>query len=99
MRAVGEEVASGMIGGALSCWNQPFEVARIEMQASADQAATAARRNMVQVLRSIYGEYGMAGMFKGVLPRMGLGMYQTLFMVTGAKMVKEWMAEDQVEEM
>lgn len=97
--SVGEEVISGMIGGALSCWNQPFEVARIEMQASADQSAQAVQRNMFQVLRGIHAEYGVAGLFKGVLPRMGLGMYQTLFMVTGAKMVKEWMAEDQPEEL
>lgn len=87
--SVGEEVLSGLIGGALSCWNQPFEVARIEMQANADQAGV--KRNMWQVMKHVHAEYGMAGLFKGVLPRMGLGMYQTLFMVTGAKLLREWM--------
>merc|ERR1712166_568921 len=32
---VGQEVFSGMLGGMLACWNHPFEVARIEMQARA----------------------------------------------------------------
>src|ERR1700712_3319724 len=27
-----EKVAASTIGGALSCWNQPFEVLRVEMQ-------------------------------------------------------------------
>jgi hypothetical protein len=27
--SAGEEIIAGGIGGALSCWNQPFEVARI----------------------------------------------------------------------
>jgi hypothetical protein len=30
-----EETMSGIIGGALSTWNQPFEVMRIEAQAAA----------------------------------------------------------------
>jgi hypothetical protein len=25
-----EEILAGAVGGALSCWNQPFEVARIQ---------------------------------------------------------------------
>ena len=32
----GEEAGCGILGGALSCWNHPFEVARIEAQAAAN---------------------------------------------------------------
>ena len=40
-------VAAGIIAGVLSVWNQPFEVARIEMQASANDGAKS--RSMFQV--------------------------------------------------
>lgn len=39
----------------------------------------------------IYKEYGFSGLFKGVIPRVGLGIWQTLFMVTAAKIVREHM--------
>lgn len=62
------------------------EVARIEMQAAA--SAGEASRTMVQVMQSIVKTEGMPGLFKGVIPRVFLGIWQTLFMVTGAKLVK-----------
>jgi hypothetical protein len=34
-------------------------------------------------------EQGVSGLFKGIVPRVGLGIWQTLCMVTGAKMVQE----------
>jgi len=40
----------------------------------------------------VYQEHGAAGLFKGVIPRIGLGIWQTLFMVTGAKLVKQYLA-------
>lgn len=82
-----QEVASGMIGGTLACWNHPFEVARIEMQARGDQGQKSV--GLVQTLRLVVQEYGVSGLFKGIVPRIGLGVYQTLFMVTGAKLVKD----------
>ena len=39
--------------------------------------------------RFIVKEYGVQGLFAGVVPRIGLGIWQTLFMVTGAKLFKE----------
>ncbi len=44
---------------------------------------------MIIVMSTIVKTEGMGGLFKGVVPRIGLGIWQTLFMVTGAKMVKE----------
>lgn len=82
-----EEVTAGIIGGALSCWNHPFEVARIEAQARAATGQPA--MSMTAVISSVYREAGMAGLFQGLVPRIGLAVWQTLFMVTGAKIVKE----------
>lgn len=87
---VGQEALSGIIGGALSTWNQPFEVARIQQQAAA--AAGEPSKNMIQTFGVIVKEQGVAGLFKGVIPRIGLGVWQTLFMVTGAKLLKEHLA-------
>jgi len=86
---VGQEVSSGMLGGMLACWNHPFEVARIEAQARA--AAGESTKSMMTVLRDVHGEYGVQGLFKGLVPRICLGVWQTLFMVTGAQLVKDYM--------
>ncbi len=36
---------------------------------------------------------GPKGLFKGLVPRIMLGIWQTLFMVTGAKLVQEALAD------
>jgi len=36
---------------------------------------------------------GAKGLFKGLVPRILLGIWQTLFMVTGAKLVQEAIAD------
>jgi len=82
-----QEAISGMIGGILSCWNHPFEVARIEMQARA--VAGQEYLSMPAVFRQVVSEYGVRGLFQGLIPRMGLNIWQTLFMVTGATYIKE----------
>jgi hypothetical protein len=86
---VGQEVTSGMLGGMLACWNHPFEVARIEMQARA--AAGESKKSMVKVLTDVHKEFGIQGLFQGVIPRIGLGIWQTLFMVTGANLVRDYL--------
>lgn len=80
-----EEVACGIFGGTLATWNTPFEVARIEMQARAIFAEK--KLGLGQVLRHIYGESGAFGLFKGIVPRICLGVWQTLFMVTAPKLI------------
>eukprot|EP00918_Siedleckia_nematoides_P087578 GHVU01192613.1.p2 GENE.GHVU01192613.1~~GHVU01192613.1.p2 ORF type:complete len:285 (-),score=18.28 GHVU01192613.1:2773-3627(-) len=84
--SVGEEVAAGILGGALSTWNQPFEVARIHMQSAAHEGKK--KENVLRVINGIFREEGPGGLYKGIMPRIGLGVWQTLFMVTGAKLVK-----------
>jgi hypothetical protein len=60
--SVGEEVTAGIIGGTLSCWNHPFEVARIEAQSRA--VAGQEKISMVQIFRNVMGEHGVQGLFK-----------------------------------
>merc|ERR1712096_6047 len=71
-----EEAGSGILGGACSCWNQPFEVARIQAQAAA--AAGEPAHGMGTVMGNIVKQNGFAGLFTGILPRIGLGIWQTL---------------------
>ena len=47
----------------------------------------------MSVMRDIVKENGVGGLFRGIIPRIGLGIWQTLFMVTGAKMLKETLKE------
>ena len=49
--------------------------------------------SMVSVMNMIVKEQGMSGLFKGLIPRVGLGIWQTLFMVTGVKLVKDSLKE------
>lgn len=88
----GENVLAGICGGALACWNHPFEVARIEAQARADQGQS--KMNMIRVMQMVVKENGAKGLFQGIVPRMGLGIWQTLFMVTGPKLVKDALGMD-----
>lgn len=78
--SIGEEALAGIIGGSLSAWNQPFEVMRIEAQAAAARGLPP--RSIVEVGKTIVKENGVLGLFQGVLPRCGLCVAQTLFMVT-----------------
>eukprot|EP00921_Rhytidocystis_pertsovi_P003755 GHVQ01006515.1.p1 GENE.GHVQ01006515.1~~GHVQ01006515.1.p1 ORF type:complete len:244 (-),score=35.35 GHVQ01006515.1:377-1108(-) len=87
--SVAEEASAGIVGGALSTWNQPFEVARIYMQSAANEGGQ--KKTLVQVFSHIVKTDGPQGLFKGIIPRMGLGIWQTLFMVTGAKLVREFL--------
>ena len=67
--------------------NHPFEVARIEAQARA--AAGQPALSMPGVMKLVVAESGFTGLFTGLVPRVCLGIWQTLFMVTGAKLVKD----------
>jgi len=83
-----EEAMSGIIGGALSTWNQPFEVLRIEAQAAAAKGLPP--RNIMETCSSIVKENGVKGLFQGILPRMGLCIAQTFFMITVPYLLKPY---------
>lgn len=78
--SIAEEACSGIIGGALSTWNQPFEVLRIEAQASAAKGLPP--KNIFATASMIVKESGAIGLFQGIVPRIGMAIGQTLFLVT-----------------
>jgi len=89
-----EKIASSTIGGALATWNQPIEVVRVEMQSMAKATATSNRPAKLTILNTlgfIYRENGIRGLYRGVTPRIGLGIWQTVCMVSFADYVKAWM--------
>lgn len=62
------------------------QVARIEAQARA--AAGEPKIGMFAIFKQVTSQYGIPGLFKGVIPRIMLGIYQTVFMVTGANLIR-----------
>lgn len=84
---VRDEAIAGIMGGALSTWNQPFEVARITMQSTVNEGGP--RRSLSMTLIHVIKTDGFFALYKGIIPRIGLGVWQTLFMVTGAKLLRE----------
>ncbi|KAF7727300.1 hypothetical protein EC973_007816 [Apophysomyces ossiformis] len=76
-----DKALASMIGGALSCWNQPIEVIRVEMQSQVKAAGRPENMTIMKATKWIYQNNGIGGFYRGVLPRVGLGMWQTLCMV------------------
>ncbi|KAF9514069.1 hypothetical protein BS47DRAFT_1343562 [Hydnum rufescens UP504] len=88
-----DKIASSALGGALGTWNQPIEVVRVEMQSMAKQVPGGnrpAKLTVFNTLGYIYRENGIKGLYRGVTPRIGLGIWQTICMVSFADYVKEW---------
>lgn len=83
-----EEAIAGIIGGALSCWNQPFEVLRIEAQFRAAKGMPS--KNIIETYKHIVQESGHIGLFQGIVPRIGMGVVQTLFLVTIPIIMKQY---------
>ena len=75
-----EKVLSSAIGGALACWNQPFEVIRVEMQSQSKDKALKSL-GFIGTAKHIYNNNGLSGFYRGVTPRVCLGVYLTICMV------------------
>ncbi|KAB8263821.1 mitochondrial carrier [Aspergillus pseudonomiae] len=86
----GEKMLASTIGGALSCWNQPFEVLRVEMQSMKEEPGRVARPTMMSTLKKILHTSGVQGLFRGVVPRIGVAGWATICMVGLGDMVKEF---------
>lgn len=76
-----DKALASVLGGALSCWNQPIEVIRIEMQSQVKAAGRPEKMSIVSASKYIYANNGLKGFFRGITPRVGLGIWQTLCMV------------------
>ncbi|KAH8102425.1 mitochondrial carrier [Cristinia sonorae] len=85
-----EKISASTIGGALATWNQPIEVVRVEMQSMAKAANRPEKPTILNTLSYIYKENGFKGLYRGVTPRIGLGIWQTVCMVSFADYVKIW---------
>lgn len=80
------ELLAGCIGGTLSAWNTPFEVARIETQSAimtkngnGDQDGE--NKSLVATMCDIVDERGVRALYVGLIPRAFQASYQTLFLV------------------
>jgi hypothetical protein len=79
--SVGEKILASGIGGGLSAWNQPIEVIRVEMQSKKEDPNRPKKMTVGNTARYIYQNNGLKGLYRGVTPRIGLGVWQTICMV------------------
>ncbi|KAI9932431.1 Mitochondrial DNA replication protein yhm2 [Aspergillus wentii] len=84
-----EKILASGLGGGLSAWNQPIEVVRVEMQSLKADPSRPKNMNMLSAVKYIYNQNGIGGLYRGVTPRIGLGIWQTVCMVALGDMAKE----------
>ncbi|SCU90016.1 LADA_0F01288g1_1 [Lachancea dasiensis] len=88
-----EKICASAIGGGLSAWNQPIEVIRVEMQSKKDDPNRPKKLGVVSAFKYIYQSSGLKGLYRGVSPRIGLGVWQTVFMVGFGDMAREFVGK------
>ncbi|KAJ5304351.1 uncharacterized protein N7443_004011 [Penicillium atrosanguineum] len=87
--AAWEKVLASSLGGGLSAWNQPIEVIRVEMQSKTVDPNRPKNLTVGKAFNYIYQNNGLKGLYRGVAPRIGLGIWQTVCMVALGDMAKE----------
>ncbi|AET37711.1 Yhm2p Ecym_1486 [Eremothecium cymbalariae DBVPG len=85
-----EKIAASAVGGGLSAWNQPIEVIRVEMQSKTVDANRPKNLTVSKTFKYIYQSNGLKGLYRGVTPRIGLGVWQTVFMVGFGDMARDF---------
>ncbi|KAH7366778.1 mitochondrial DNA replication protein YHM2 [Plectosphaerella cucumerina] len=85
-----EKILASGIGGGLSAWNQPIEVIRVEMQSKKEDPNRPKKMTVGNTFRYIYSTNGISGLYRGVAPRIGLGVWQTICMVAMGDMAKTY---------
>ncbi|KIV98725.1 uncharacterized protein PV09_09507 [Verruconis gallopava] len=88
--AVPEKILASALGGGLSAWNQPIEVIRVEMQSKKEDPNRPKKMTVANTFQYIYKTNGLKGLYRGVTPRIGLGVWQTICMVALGDVAKEW---------
>lgn len=76
-----EKIGASVVGGGLSAWNQPIEVIRVEMQSKKEDPNRPKNLTVAKAAKYIYSNNGVKGLYRGVTPRIGLGVWQTVCMV------------------
>ncbi|KIX09334.1 mitochondrial DNA replication protein YHM2 [Rhinocladiella mackenziei CBS 650.93] len=84
-----EKILASGLGGGLSAWNQPIEVIRVEMQSKTEDPNRPKNLTVGKTLKYIYNTNGIKGLYRGVTPRIGLGVWQTICMVALGDMAKD----------
>ncbi|EXJ60832.1 mitochondrial DNA replication protein YHM2 [Cladophialophora yegresii CBS 114405] len=84
-----EKILASGLGGGLSAWNQPIEVIRVEMQSKSADPNRPKNLTVGKTLNYIYSNNGIKGLYRGVAPRIGLGVWQTICMVALGDIAKE----------
>ncbi|KAL1979501.1 hypothetical protein VTN96DRAFT_5698 [Rasamsonia emersonii] len=84
-----EKILASGLGGGLSAWNQPIEVIRVEMQSKKEDPNRPKNLTVGKTFKYIYETNGIKGLYRGVTPRIGLGMWQTVCMVALGDMAKD----------
>ncbi|KAJ5836182.1 Mitochondrial substrate/solute carrier [Penicillium robsamsonii] len=87
--SAGEKILASSLGGGLSAWNQPIEVIRVEMQSKTPDPNRPKNLTVGKTFKYIYDSNGIRGLYRGVAPRIGLGIWQTVCMVALGDMAKE----------
>lgn len=77
-----DKVFAATIGGGLSTWNQPIEVVRVEMQSAIKDPNRTGKKTIANTLKYIYETNGIKGLYRGVTPRIGLGIWQSVCMIS-----------------
>ncbi|QLG73575.1 hypothetical protein HG535_0F00850 [Zygotorulaspora mrakii] len=88
-----EKIFASAIGGGLSAWNQPIEVIRVEMQSKKEDPNRPKNLTVGKAFKYIYNSNGIKGLYRGVAPRIGLGVWQTVFMVGFGDMAREFVGK------
>lgn len=89
-----EKIGASVLGGGLSAWNQPIEVIRVEMQSKTSDPNRPKNLGVGSAARYIYQSNGIKGLYRGVAPRIGLGVWQTVFMVAFGDIFKKMLNTD-----
>ncbi|KAI1376131.1 mitochondrial carrier domain-containing protein [Hypoxylon crocopeplum] len=85
-----EKITASAMGGGLSAWNQPIEVIRVEMQSKKEDPNRPKKMTVGNTFRYIYDNNGVRGLYRGVMPRIGLSVWQTVCMVALGDMAKTY---------
>ncbi|KAM0754004.1 mitochondrial carrier [Meredithblackwellia eburnea MCA 4105] len=88
-----ETILASCGGGALSCWNQPFEVLRVEMQSTLPSPLRVGghRPTLLETAKYIWKQNGILGFYRGITPRILLAASATTSMVAGGDLVRRYL--------
>ncbi len=89
----GEKILASGVGGGLSAWNQPIEVIRVEMQSKTLDPSRPKKLTVMTAMKYIYSKNGIKGLYRGVVPRIALGVWQTICMVGLGDVAKQYVAK------